>query len=68
MQESQPLGQNFGRKKLIPVALPPGRDRLSTRPSLTGSSPALNTIGITLVAAFAASAAGMLGGVTITLT
>src|SRR5215831_16220181 len=39
----------------IPVALPPGRARLATRPSLTGSSPTPKTIGIVAVAALAAS-------------
>src|SRR5450432_3006937 len=43
-------------KKLMPVALPPGRERLATRPSLTGSSPTAKTIGIVAVAALAASA------------
>src|SRR5215471_15415215 len=36
-------------KKLIPVALLSGRERLATRPSLTGSSPTPNTIGIVVV-------------------
>ena len=49
-------------KKLMPVALPPGRARLATRPSLTGSSPTPKTIGIVAVAALAASAAGVLAG------
>ena len=43
-------------KKLIPVRLPPGRARLATRPSLTGSSPTTKTIGIVVVAALAANA------------
>ena len=43
-------------KKLMPVALPPGRARLATRPSWTGSSPTPKTIGIVAVAALAASA------------
>jgi hypothetical protein len=30
---------------LLPVALPPGRAKLATMPSLTGSLPMLNTIG-----------------------
>jgi hypothetical protein len=42
-------------KKLTPVALPPGRLRLATKPSLTGSSLTPNTIGIVVVAALAAS-------------
>jgi hypothetical protein len=33
-------------KALKPVALPPGRARLATRPSLMGSSPTPKTIGI----------------------
>src|SRR5215475_9402907 len=44
-------------KILIPVALPPGLARLATRPSLTGSSLTTKTIGIVVVAAFAANAA-----------
>jgi len=52
-------------KKLMPVALPPGRARLATRPSRTGSSPTPKTIGIVVVAALAASAAGVLPGTAI---
>src|SRR6516162_3508940 len=44
-------------KKLIPVALLPGRARLATRPSLTGSSGTLKAIGSVCVAALAATAA-----------
>jgi hypothetical protein len=55
-------------KKLMPVRLPPGRARLDTRPSLTGSSPLPNTMGIVVVAALAASVAAVVPGVTITLT
>src|SRR5215475_6919572 len=40
-----------------PVAFPPGRFRLSTKPALTGS-PVTNTIGIVEVACFAATAEG----------
>jgi hypothetical protein len=43
---------------LMPVILPPGRLRLATMPSLIGSPPMLNTIGIVLVAPLAASGAG----------
>ena len=46
---------NSALKKLIPVRLPPGRARLATRPSLTGSSATLKTTGIVAVAALAAS-------------
>jgi len=48
--------------------LPPGRLRLVTSPSLTGSLAAPNTIGIEVVAALAASAAVPLPGATITRT
>src|SRR5436190_1414168 len=39
-------------KKLIPVRLPPGRARLATRPSCTGSLPTPKTIGIVVVVSF----------------
>src|SRR5262249_30205466 len=55
-------------KKFTPVALPPGRAKLATRPSLTGSSLMLNTTGIVLVASFTASAATGLPGVAITVS
>ena len=67
-QESRLFAVTSELKKLMPVALPPGRDRLATRPCLTGSSPILNTIGIVVVVAFAASAAGVLSSVTTTFT
>src|ERR1700738_5605593 len=68
MQEPEPLGHNFEAKILTPVALPPGRARLATRPSFTGSSPTPKTSGIVVVAALAANAAGLLPGVAITAT
>ena len=46
--------------KLTPVTLPPGRLRLATRPTSTGSPPVTKTIGTVVVAALAASAAGVL--------
>src|SRR6516165_629406 len=55
-------------KKLMPVALPSGRARLATRPSLTGSSATPKTIGIVVVAALAARAPVPKPGVTITAT
>src|SRR5438876_4151762 len=42
---------------VTPVTLPPGRLRLATRPSRTGSEAISKTIGMVVVAAFAASAA-----------
>src|SRR6516162_11827261 len=44
--------------KVIPVTLLPGRLRLATRPSLTGSPPVTKTIGIVVVAALATIAEG----------
>src|SRR5262245_60526232 len=46
-------------KKVTPVTLPLGRLRLLTSPGATGSPPIANTIGIDVVAAFAASPAGV---------
>jgi hypothetical protein len=45
---------------LKPVALPPGRARLATRPRSTGLLTPVKTIGIVDVAFFAASAEGVL--------
>jgi hypothetical protein len=49
-----------------PFALPPGWLRLGTIPSLTGSPPISNTMGIVVVADFAASAVEAPPGATIT--
>jgi len=64
---SNRFAANSPTKKLIPVRLPPGRAKLETRPSLTGSSPELKTMGIVVVAALAANAGGGLNA-TITAT
>src|SRR5262249_57632213 len=53
-------------RKLTPVTLPPGRLRLATRPSRTGSVPVTNTIGTFVVAALAASAGRRLPTITLT--
>jgi len=53
---------------VTPVTLPPGRGRLATSPSLTGSTPVAKTIGIVVVNAFAASAPSVLPGAAITAT
>ena len=53
---------------VMPVTLPPGRARLATRPTLTGSVPIKKTIGIVWVAALAASAPGVLPTTAITAT
>src|SRR6516165_6060389 len=52
------LATTSATKKLMPVALPPGRARLATNPSSTGSIPTPKTMGIVVVAALAASVAG----------
>ena len=66
------ISRRFGATSMFispnPVELPPGRLRLATRPTLTGSAPKLKTIGIVVVAALAASAAGVFPGVTMTAT
>ena len=54
-------------KLLTPVILPPGRLRLATTPIATGSVPVKKAIGIVVVAAFAASTAGVVVA-TITVT
>jgi len=43
---------------VTPVTLPPGRLRLETRPRSIGSAPVAKTIGMVVVAALLASAAG----------
>src|SRR5262245_2393995 len=53
---------------LTPVTLPPGRRRLATIPAFTGSVPAEKTMGIVVVAVFAARAVTVPIGVTITAT
>ena len=43
----------------MPVTFAPGRLRLATRPNATGSAAVTKTTGMIVVAAFAASAAGV---------
>ena len=50
------------------MRLPPGRFKLATSPASTGSAAVRKTIGIVLVAALAATIAGVLPGVAITVT
>jgi tripartite-type tricarboxylate transporter receptor subunit TctC len=57
---SSRLAPNVLEKKTTPVTLPPGRLRLATRPSLTGSLPLAKRIGTVVVAALAARAGGVL--------
>jgi hypothetical protein len=68
MQELQLLCRQFGLKKLTPVRLAPGRARLATRPSRTGSSATMNMSGAVAVAAFAAKMAAVLPPASITAT
>jgi|GraSoiStandDraft_4_1057263.scaffolds.fasta_scaffold2312814_2 hypothetical protein len=56
-RSSSRFAANSVAKELVPVTLPPGWARLATRPSLTGSSPTLKTMGIVVIAALAACAA-----------
>ena len=44
-------------KMVLPVTFAPGRLRLATRPNATGSAPVAKTMGMVVVAAFAASGA-----------
>src|SRR5262249_24206081 len=53
---------------VIPVRLPPGRLRLATRPHWTGSMSVKKTIGMVVVAVFAASVAATTPFENITLT
>src|SRR6516162_6869258 len=55
-RSSSRFGTNSPKKKLTPVRLAPGRERLATSPRLTGSSGIAKTIGIVVVAALAAIA------------
>jgi len=57
---SSRFGNTSSPNWVTPVTLPPGRLRLATKPSLTGSAAVSKIIGTVVVAAFAASAAGVL--------
>jgi len=54
-------------KLVTPVTLPPGRLRLATQPSCTGSRLVVNTMGIVVVAALAGNSATPFGAITSTL-
>ena len=58
-RSSNRFAANSPLRRLIPDRLPPGLARLATRPSRTGSSGAMKTMGIVVVAAFAAKAGGL---------
>ena len=65
---SSRFGPSSVFKVVTPVTLPAGRAMLTTSPAATGSVPTWNTTGIVAVAAFAASAAGVLPSAAITFT
>ena len=54
LEEFQPFRGQCTRRFMKPVALPPGRARLATKPEPTGSAAIANTIGIVRVACKAA--------------
>src|SRR5262249_8845953 len=58
-RSSNRFAANSVARKLIPVRLPPGRARLVTRPSLTGSSETAKTTGMVVVAALAEKVGGI---------
>src|SRR5215472_144413 len=60
------FASNATVQKLTPVALPPGRLKLATSPSFTGSEPVKKTIGMIEVAFFAAIAGGVFPTITAT--
>jgi hypothetical protein len=53
---SSSFGPTSTFKLVTPVRLPPGRFKLATSPTSTGSTATLKTMGIVVVAAFAANA------------
>src|SRR5207247_1524047 len=66
-RSSSRFAANSVVRKPMPVRFPAGRARLATRPTLTGSSPVMKTMGIVDVAALAANIEGIPAGV-ITVT
>ena len=65
-RSSSRFAANSPEKIATPVAFPPGRLRLATKPRRTGSSPLLKMIGIVLVAARAAGIEGLFAKITLT--
>ena len=57
-KQFQSLENELNGNILMPVRLPPGRARLGTSPSWTGSLPIVKTVGMVEVAFFAALAQG----------
>ena len=50
MEQFEPLGGDSILSWVAPVTLPPGRLRLVTRPSRTGSPAVVNTMGVVVLA------------------
>ena len=67
-QEFQPLCHQLTTENIDTRRVPPGRARVATRPSLTGSSLTPKTMGIVEVAALAANVEGVPTGEAITAT
>src|SRR4029453_11523663 len=65
---SRRFSTSWAPRKLTPLTLPPGRLRLATKPSLTGSLAVLNTMGMVAVDALAKIAAQLLPPVSKTVT
>src|SRR5262249_24318482 len=55
-KQSQSFCGQLANEKVNACQVPPGRPRLDTRPSLTGSSPTMKTMGVVAVAPLAANA------------
>src|SRR4029453_1067447 len=60
LEQPRSLATNFGPRKVDPVTFPPGRARLATSPSFTGSCIVITTMGMVTVACFAARASAVL--------
>ena len=59
LEQLQPFCRHAISRAAKPVALPPGRDRLSTKPAPTGSATAAKTIGTVRVASNSADTAAL---------
>src|SRR5262249_11143670 len=67
-QPPSPLSVQGPLRHLVaPVTLPPGRLRLATQPSCTGSRLVTKTMGIVVVAALAGNVAALFAAITSTL-
>ena len=67
-QQLQTLRRIVLLSQLMPVTFAPGRLRLATKPSFTGSPPVAKTIGMTAVAALAATPDAVTPVATMTVT